>query len=85
MGKLTDAYNKAKPTKRQIKKLNQRHNHTIQLDKMCQFLQKKWNNTITYTCQHCLLEAYYCQLNDIQGYVTDEELIASSNNILKYK
>jgi hypothetical protein len=85
MGKLTDAYNECKPTKRQIKKLNKRHNDTIELDKMCDFLQKKWNNTITYTCQHCLQEAYNCELHDTQGYVTDEELIASSNNKLKYK
>jgi hypothetical protein len=49
------------------------------------FLEKKWNNTITYNCGYCLKEAYYSELNNTQGYVTDEELIISSNNKLKHK
>jgi hypothetical protein len=52
---------------------------------MCVFLEKKWNNTITYNCSHCLQEAYNSELNNIQGYITDEELIISSNNKLKHK
>jgi hypothetical protein len=52
---------------------------------MRDFLEKKWNNTITYTCIHCLQEAYNSELNNIQGYITDEELIISSNNKLKHK
>ena len=81
MGKLKDAYNKCKPTDRQIKKQikNEADN------KMCDFLEKKWNNTITYKCVNCLREAYYSELNNTQGYITDEDLIISSNNKLKHK
>ena len=85
MGKLKDAYNKCKPTNRQIKKQNKHNNDKIKFDKMCEFLEKKWNNNITYNCIHCLQEAYYSELNNTQGYVTDEELIVSSNNKLKHK
>lgn len=52
---------------------------------MCNFLEQKWNNNVIYTCNHCLQEAYNSELNSIQGYVTDEELIVSSKNKLKHK
>lgn len=47
---------------------------------MCIYLEQKWNNTITYKCVHCLEEAYHSEVNNEQGYITDEELIKSSNN-----
>jgi hypothetical protein len=85
MGKLKNAYNKCKPTNRQIKKQKKDIIDNINFYKMCDFLKKKWNNTITYKCINCLQEAYNSELNNIQGYITDEELIISSNNKLKHK
>jgi biotin synthase-like enzyme len=85
MGKLRDNYNKCKPTKRQIKKQTNKINDTNRVHNMCQFLENKWHNTITYTCGYCLQEAYYSELNNTQGYITDEELITSSNYKLKHK
>ncbi len=85
MGKLKNAYNKCKPTDRQIKKLNKNKSDTSKFNEMRDFLEKKWNNNVTYNCVHCLQEAYYNELNDTQGYITDEDLIISSNNKLKHK
>jgi hypothetical protein len=85
MGKLTDAYNKCKPTDKQIKKQIKNNVDSINFNKMREFLEKKWKNTINYNCGHCLQEAYYSELNNTQGYVTDEELVVSSNNKLKRK
>lgn len=85
MGKLKDGYNKCKPTDRQIKKQIKNNNDNIKFNKMCDFLESKWNNTITYKCAHCLQEAYDSEVNNTQGYITDEELITSSNNKLKHK
>jgi hypothetical protein len=76
---------KRKLTKRQIKKQKKNNADIIEFNKMRVFLEKKWNNTITYNCGYCLKEAYYSELNNTQGYVTDEELIISSNNKLKHK
>jgi len=85
MSKMKDTYNKCKPTDRQIKKQNKNNTNNIKLNEMCDFLEKKWNNTVTYKCANCLQEAYNCELNDTEGYITDEELIISSNNKLKHK
>jgi hypothetical protein len=49
-------------------------------------VKQKWkNNDIKYNCGYCLKEAYNSEINDSQGYVTDEDLIESSNNKLKHK
>ena len=85
MGKQQDSYNKVKPTNRQIKKQNKNNGDNIKLNIMCDFLGKKWNNNITYKCVHCLEEAYHSEVNNIQGYITDEELILCSNNKLRHK
>lgn len=85
MGKLKDTYNKIKPTNRQIKKQKNNVKINIKVNDMHNFLEKKWNNTVNYTCIHCLEEAYNNELNNEQGYVTDEELIKSSKNKLKHK
>ena len=40
---------------------------------------------IKYTCHHCLEKAYHQVIvGDKTGYVTDEELIASSGNRLQH-
>jgi hypothetical protein len=85
MGKLKDNYNKCKPTNRQIKKQTNKMNDADRVHNMCHFLENKWHNAVTYKCEHCLQEAYCSELNNTQGYITDEELIASSNNKLKHK
>ncbi len=85
MGKLKDFYNNCKPTDRQIKKQIKTNIENIKCNEMCEFLEKKWNNTITYKCVDCLKEAYNSEVNDTQGYITDKELIISSNNKLKHK
>lgn len=48
MGKLTDAYNKCKPTDRQIKKQNKNNSDNIKFNEMRDFLEKKWKNTSFY-------------------------------------
>ena len=77
--------NAIKPTKRQIKKLKQLDTNLLKQKTMVSFLENKWKNTITFSCPHCLEEAYNSVLNDKTGYVTDEELIQSSNNTLQHK
>ena len=52
---------------------------------MVTFLENKWENDISFSCYHCLETAYNSVLNNQIGYVTDEELINSSNNTLKHK
>jgi hypothetical protein len=74
-----------KRTKRQIKEDKKRHIEDNKICVMCNFLEKRYKNKITYTCINCLQEAYKSELDDTQGYVTDEELIKSSNNKLKHK
>lgn len=52
---------------------------------MLTFLENKWNNKVCYTCEYYLHEAYLSEVNNKDGYVTDEELVLSSNNKLQYK
>ena len=86
MGKLKDNYNKIKPTLRQNKQNKKNEKDKIEINKMCEFLKQKWkNNDIKYNCGYCLKEAYNSEINESQGYVTDEDLIQSSNNKLKHK
>lgn len=85
MGKQKDAYNKCKPTDRQIKKNKKDNANNIKCNEMSNYLAQKWNNNVIYKCNHCLQEAYDSELNNVQGYVTDEDLIASSKHKLKHK
>ncbi len=71
--------------KRTIKKEKTIKEKSENLSKMIVFLEKKWNNKVCYTCECCLQEAYLSEVNNKDGYVTDEELVLSSNNKLKYK
>ena len=52
---------------------------------MIEFLENKWKNKVCYTCESCLEIAYTSELSNTTGYVTDEELIESSNNKLQHK
>ena len=85
MGKQKNAYNKCKPTHRQIKKQKKDNINNNKLNEMSKFLEQKWNQNVVYKCSHCLQEAYNSENNNTQGYVTDEDLIMSSNNKLKHK
>ncbi len=48
---------------------------------MAQQLEKRWGRPVNWSCSHCLHVAFA----DDHGYVTDEELITSSNNRLRHK
>lgn len=78
-------YNANKPTKRQTKKLKQLDMSLLKQQLMVNFLKNKWTNDVTFSCSHCLEEAYNSILNNEIGYVTDEELINSSNKTLQHK
>jgi hypothetical protein len=79
-------YNAIKPTKRQKAKQRKLQNDNITNTNMICFLQSKWKtNDIKYTCANCLQIAYQSEIDNCQGYVTDDELIESSNGILKHK
>ncbi len=56
-----------------------------QTKKMIDFLEEKWKNKVSFTCEECLKIAYSSELSNTTGYVTDEELIKSSNNKLQQK
>ena len=84
MGKMKTNYNIIKPTKRQQKKSIKEETERNNINVMTSYLEQKWNNKLNYTCNHCLLKAYNSVINDETGYVTDEELIISSNNTLKH-
>ena len=74
-----------KPTRRQMKKKMRKETTERENISMCSFLEKKWKNVVHFSCGHCLKEAYESEVNDCQGYVTDEELIESSNYKLQHK
>lgn len=57
----------------------------ISQGEMLEFLEKKWKRKVKYTCKHCLDTAYNATLNNERGYITDEDLIESSNHTLKHK
>ena len=82
MGKLKESYNKIKPTQKQIKKAKKKN---TEINNMCNFLEKQWNNNIKFNCYSCLKEAYESELHGNKGYVTDEDLIQSSKGKLKHK
>ncbi len=77
--------NAIKPTKRQQKKAQADANNEQMCELMCNVLENKWGNPVKYNCANCLEEAYQAVLNDVQGYVTDEELIESSGGMLRNK
>ena len=74
-----------KRTKKTLKKIQQKDDEINKLNDMITFLEEKYKRTVKYSCVHCLKSAYESEINGITGYVTDEELVESSNNKLKYK
>ncbi len=74
-----------KKTSKKKDKQRIRNNKTNSTQNMVAYLSEKWKNKVTWSCDCCLQEAYNCEMNETQGYVTDEELINSSNHKLKPK
>lgn len=64
--------------KRKAKKIK------VELDGIISFLESIYKRQIKYTCIHCLNHAYRCEKENTSGYVTDEDLIESSNYKLKH-
>lgn len=72
-------------TKRQQKKAKRRETEDQECKKMVAYLENKWKHTVKYNCVHCLKEAYLSELHQVNGYVTDDDLIESSSNKLRHK
>ena len=56
-----------------------------ELKLMIETLESAWKTEIKYTCIECLKTAYLSVKNNTNGYITDDDLMESSNNTLKYK
>ena len=56
-----------------------------EIEMMIKTLELHWGNQIHYTCLYCLKEAYNSVINHKNGYITDDELIKSSNGKIKHK
>ena len=74
-----------KRTKKKLQKIQQKEDELNKLNDMIIFLEEKYKRTIKYSCVYCLKTAYESEINGVTGYVTDEELVESSNNKLQYK
>jgi hypothetical protein len=57
----------------------------ISLQDKISYLEKKWKRKVKYSCHHCLDVAFVSVVENISGYITDEELIQSSGNTLHNK
>jgi len=71
---------KHKKNKNSEKKDKKREEEQMMKD----YLETKWKKNVSYTCIHCLQRAYLSEINQTQGYVTDEELILCSGNKLMH-
>lgn len=74
-----------KRTKKIVKNVQKKECELKKQNDMIIFLEQKYKRTIKYSCVHCLKTAYESEINGITGYVTDDELVESSNGKLKYK
>ena len=71
--------------KRTDKRFKKAQKKEEELEEIIKFLEKRYKRKIKYTCIHCLKHAYKCDKEErINGYVTDADLIESSNNKLKH-
>lgn len=76
---------KKKKKNSEAKKEKAQKKKEAEIQQMIDFLEKKWNNKVNYTCLECLKTAYESVKENKNGYVTDDELIESSHNILRHK
>lgn len=67
------------------KKERARKRKELEIQHMVHFLENTWNNKVQYTCLECLKTAYESVKQNKNGYITDEELMESSNHTLRYK
>ena len=65
-------------------KRSEKRKKKAELDAIMSFLESRYKRKIKYTCIHCLKHAYRCEKENTSGYVTDEDLIESSNYKLKH-
>jgi len=71
--------------KRTEKRLKKAIKKEEELDEIIRFLENRYKRKIKYTCLVCLQHAYKCEKEGrINGYVSDDDLIESSNNKLKH-
>lgn len=52
---------------------------------ICLYLESKWKTEIAYQCESCLEHAFYCTIQCKDGYVSDEDLAATSRRHMKLK
>jgi DNA-binding HxlR family transcriptional regulator len=71
--------------KRTLKKIIKQKKKEDEKNNMINYLENKWKNKVLYSCEECLKTAYFSELEDMRGYVSDEELILSSKNKLRHK
>ncbi len=62
-----------------------RENQEKELLGMIETLEREWKRPVKYSCVNCLRDAYDSVIAKRNGYVTDEELIESSNHTLRHK
>ena len=67
------------------KKERARKRKELNIQHMIEFLEKTWNNKVQFTCLECLKTAYESVKQNKNGYITDEDLMESSNYTLRYK
>ncbi len=58
---------------------------SLRIAQVCLYLEAKWKTEIAYSCESCLEHAYYCVIQNRDGYVTDEDLAATSRRHMKLK
>lgn len=85
MGKQKDGYNAVNPTKRQRKKKIKADADNVRHLQMVSVLEQRWMRKVNYGCVNCLEEAYASEMGGTTGYVTDDDLIESSNGKLQRK
>ncbi len=76
---------KANSKRRAKAKINKKLKVNKEHELMIETLESAWKTKVKYTCLECLKTAYMSVKNNTNGYITDEELIKSSNNTLKHK
>lgn len=57
----------------------------MRIANICLFLESRWNTEIAYQCESCLEYAYFCTITCRDGYVSDEDLAATSRRHMKLK
>jgi hypothetical protein len=78
-GKLKENYNLAKPNLKREKKDADKQ---LELKQMQEYLERTWRHPVSYKCTNCLRTAYLNQINDANGYISEDDLYQRQ---LKYR